>query len=410
MKKHLFLAAVVGMALTGCVNEESENLTQQQAKKISFDTPVMGTQTRAIEPVDYNNNAWYGDGEVIGTAFPKSESFGFGIFANMHKDDYSAWDAGKNFWDWRLDTEWENFDTDFSSKIGRYDVDSESFIIVDPADGYEDIYYYPNGYKLSFEAVAPYIYNDSDISVTCGDDGLTISNYTHFNETNEWLYYFDTCTDLMYTGLVANRTAENQPETGIPLEFKHTMASIAVVLDIPTGGEFTYWINEIKISSNLFIKTATFKENYGVDGETPRWLTEEATIQSMKFIFYDSYREDELYPDEEGGTIYTLNGGETALLMIPQEVPEDAIMTVSYTMSNRETIGDFDYEEYFTKKIQLTDFLKENEETIEKWEMGNRYRYIVRFAQNERKPLKFNPSIKSDWIEGGDAEYTITDL
>lgn len=399
MKKHLFLAVVVGMALTGCVNEESENLTQQQTRKISFDTPVMGTQTRAGESI-YDSNTWYGYGEVTGTAFPKSEFFGFGIFANMHEDDYSAWNDGKNFWEWQLDTEWESLSTTFSSKVGRYDEDSDSFIIVEPGYESEEIYYYPNGYKLSFEAFAPY-----DVSsVTCGNDGLTISDYTHF-QTNEWQSNSNFCKDLMYTGLVADYTAEDQPETGIPLVFKHTMASIAVVLDIPTVGEFTYSISEITISGDSFITTATFKENYGVEDETPRWMTEDATGESMTFTFYDSDSFNEFpQPDEEDGTIYTLNGGESALLMIPQDVPDDAVMTISYAMRNKLNASEI----YgFTPEIKLTDFLKENKETIEKWEMGNRYKYIVRFAQNVRVPLKFNPSIESDWIEGGNAEYTI---
>ncbi len=400
MKKHLFLAVVVGMALTGCVNEESENLTQQQAKKISFDTPVMGTQTRAIETVDYDNDAWRGNGEVTGTAFPKSQFWGFGIFANMHEGEYTAWNDGKNFWDWQLDKEWEEVSTSFSSKVGIYDEDSNSFIIVEPGHEDEEIYYYPNGYKLSFEAFAPY-----DVSsVTCGDDGLTITDYTHFTG-NEWINNgLYPCTDLMYTGLVNNYTSENQPVTGIPLAFKHTMASIAVVLNIPTDGEFTYSISEITISGNSFIKTATFKENYGVDGETARWMTEEATEEAMSFTFYDSDSFNEFpQPDEEDGTIYTLNGGESALLMIPQDVPDDAVMTISYAMSKLSASEIYE----FTKDIKLTDFLMEDEETIETWEIGNRYRYIVNFKQNDRVPLKFSPSIAEDWKEGGDAEYTI---
>ena len=401
MKKYLFMAAVVGMALTGCVNEESENLTQQQTRKISFDTPVMGTQTRAIETVDYDSDAWRGNGEVKGTAFPKSQFWGFGIFANMHEGDYSAWNNGKNFWDWQLDTEWESLSTTFSLKAGRYDEDSNSFIIVEPGYEDEEIYYYPNGYKLSFEAFAPY-----DVSgVTCGNDGLTITDYTHFTD-NEWINNSssNTCKDLMYTGLVANYTAEDQPETGIPLVFKHTMASIAVVLNIPTDGELTYSISEITISGDSFIRTATFKENYGVDDETPRWMTEDATEEAMSFTFYDSESFSEFpQPDEEGGTIYTLNGDESALLMIPQDVPDDAVMTISYAMSKLSASEIYE----FSTDIKLTDFLKEDEETIETWEIGNRYRYIVNFEQNERVRLKFNPSIESDWEEGGDAEYTI---
>ena len=82
MKKHLFLAAVVGMALTGCVNEESENLTQQQARKISFDTPVMGIQSRA--------------GEIQGTAYPESESFV--VYAKQYTGVFTKWSEGTDFW------------------------------------------------------------------------------------------------------------------------------------------------------------------------------------------------------------------------------------------------------------------------------------------------------------------------
>ena len=151
--------------------------------------------------------------------------------------------------------------------------------------------------------------------------------------------------------------------------------------------------------NGTFVTTATFKENYNVQGQTAGWLTdaENSTSTEMTFSF-PLPGED---PDEEGETYYTLNGGNTALLVIPQSVPESASMTIGYTMYNNSE------HHQFNKNIPLSKFKKQNNESITTWEMANRYIYIVNFVQSVRVPLKFNPTVV-DWADGGSAEYTIT--
>lgn len=386
MKKYLMMAAVASMALVGCVSEESENLTQQQARKISFDIPVMGTQSRA----GYDNT-WMGFGEITGTEFPKSDSFDFAVFANMHDDNYTKWSDGKNFWNWTMSTDWNDIASGFDVRQFRYDETKKAFVCTSTEE-----YYYPNDYQLRFDAYAPHVALSS-LEVQCDDDGLTITNYPSFSGPS-WSAELSSCYDLMYTGITESYTAETQPTNGVPLEFKHTLSSIAVVLNIPSEGEFTYLINGVSINGT-FVTTATFKENYNVQGKNAGWLTdtENSTRTEMTFSF-PLPGED---PDEEGKTSYTLNGGKTALLVIPQSVPESASMTIEYTMYNNSE------HHQFSKNIPLLDFKKQNNESITTWEMANRYIYIVNFVQSVRVPLKFNPTVV-DWADGGSAEYTIT--
>ena len=84
MKKFFLLFTLSSVALASCVNDESLDLTQQP-KKLSFEAPVMGTQSRAN---------YYG--EIQGGDYPTDETFM--VFAKMHIGDLTNWDNADNFW------------------------------------------------------------------------------------------------------------------------------------------------------------------------------------------------------------------------------------------------------------------------------------------------------------------------
>ena len=82
MKRILLVATMASVALASCVKDESVDLTQQ-AKKLSFETPVMSTQTRATN---------FGE---IETTYPKNENFV--VWAVRHTGNFTTWTARSAF-------------------------------------------------------------------------------------------------------------------------------------------------------------------------------------------------------------------------------------------------------------------------------------------------------------------------
>ena len=143
MKKFLLLFTVASAALASCVNDESLDPTQQP-KKLGFEAPVMGTQSRA----------YYG--EISGGNYPTDESFK--IFAKQHNGDLTDWESAENFWVGALEAIYDN---------GKEYWDTETD------------YYWPSSdddIKLSFGAYSPATLNDG-ATATYTNAGLTINNF-----------------------------------------------------------------------------------------------------------------------------------------------------------------------------------------------------------------------------------------
>lgn len=350
MKKHLFLAAVVGMALTGCVNEESENLTQQQARKISFDTPVMGTQTRA--------------GEIQGEDYPESESFV--VYAKQYEDDFTKWSEGTDFW-----TE-EGL---VASKEG------------DTWETEDDYYWPPTGYTLTFAAYSPATL-PTGASASYGDDGLTV---TDFDVTDN--------VDLMYSGRITNQTSA-VGESGVSVEFKHALSSV-VFSAIDADDNASYKITALSVSGS-FIKSGTFKENLTDDAVSPSAQGWSNTSAAENMSSTPDLGEGVSVSDSGSETPITEN--ETAWLMIPQTVNDNATVTIDYTVT--PTTG-APYK-VTDKSIKLSEFKTKESASITSWAMANRYKYIIKFGGGERVKIVFAPSI-AGWteVDGGKATYTI---
>ena len=82
MKRNFWLAALVGVALTGCVNEEVAPEAMQK-DVLTFSAPVMATQSRA--------NVM---GEITGVKYPQGESFR--VFCKIYQDKYAGvWETAE---------------------------------------------------------------------------------------------------------------------------------------------------------------------------------------------------------------------------------------------------------------------------------------------------------------------------
>lgn len=351
MKKYLFMAAVVGMALTGCVNEESENLTQQQTRKISFDTPVMGIQSRA--------------GEIKGNTYPANESFV--VYAKQYTSNFTNWSNGTDFW-----TE-EGL---VASKGGNNTWETN-----------DDYYWPPTGYTLTFAAYSP----SSVTNATYGNDGLTV---TDFDVTSN--------VDLMYSGRVINKTS-SVGTNGVPIVFKHALSSV-VFSAIDEDANASYKITALSVSGS-FIKSGTFKENLADNGTEPNNQGWSELSTAVTMTHEPSLGTGITVAAEADPLVETpITQNETAWLMIPQDVDANATVTISYTVTPTNG-APYDVT---NKTINLSDFKTEESASIITWAMANRYKYIIKFGGEGRVKIVFAPSV-AGWTEvpGGQATYTI---
>ena len=98
-------------------------------------------------------------------------------------------------------------------------------------------------------------------------------------------------------------------------------------------------------------------------------------------------------------------GGSSAILLIPQTVPANAIVKLAYTVETDLANGGVKVDNY-VKNIPLSEFIISGTENdkISSWQIGYRYVYLINFGGS--KKIFFVPTV-SEWKQGGTASYTI---
>lgn len=353
MKKFLAFATLASVALVGCVNDEKMEMTSD-AQKISFDTPVMSTQTRAEVT-----------GEIVGVDYPDTEKFG--VFAKQTDGNLATWDEAEDFW-----------------------TDAEVVSSSDGTNWYTATdYYWPRGdYKLSFAAYSP-----SDVaSVTYADaTGFKVEDFV-VNGT------VASQVDLMYA-YQGNCTGEVNGTSGVGLDFKHALSSVVFSAQ-NTNKNASYKITKVEVVGK-FVTTATFTEK-----NTPNWAGT-ASAADVTYIVYNNAAGVTLVAATVGNSPSanitgdaSTAGATSALLPIPQDVPVDAKVVITYTetpSNGAETTHE--------KEVKLKDFNKSGgSETIEKWAVTNRYTYVFKFGETDK--IFFVPKVL-DWTDGGTVYATL---
>lgn len=354
MKRILLVATMASVALASCVKDESLDLAQQ-AKKLSFEAPVMGTQSRAHY------------GEIQGGDYPTDESFM--VFAKQHKGALTDWENATNFWDGALEAE--------------YDTEKEYW---DTATDY----YWPNSDDnvwLSFGAYSPATVTGASYS----NAGLTITDFeVNGTVANQ--------VDLMYSGPILNKKyTEATDIDGVDIIFKHALTSI-VFSAIDTDANAAYTINSIKVNGK-FITNGTFCENLTAINATGTagWSTKTGNTTSTEYILAT----DLTTAVQTSTTVITEN--TSALLTIPHtaaELDDDATVTITYTVD--PVSGAADYEA--TKTVKLADFKTVGNTSITEWALGTRYTYQFSFGGTSK--IFFKPTV-NNWANGGTATLTI---
>lgn len=372
MKKSLLFAGLSAIALTACVNDETFSIEQQeQQQAMRFDAPALA-QTRA--------NVM---GEISGVKYPEAENFV--VFCKTYKDEFKGWTQSTEIEDY-FDPNGEVAKSGYNASYWATDI----------------VHYWPEvEYNLAFAAYSP-----ADLALTPApavshtEKGLQITDFkTQASADNQY--------DLMYTQRNYDLNKAVYANSAVPLTFRHALSSI-VFSTQKSSSDVNYEITKIEIDGK-FCQQADFDQNIteSYDGsaysenEDPTWKNLEYTGESVK------------YTPTLAGTVdvpaaspLLFTSGTSALLLIPQEVPEEATVTVYYTKTTNP--GTASEKSLSTSaKIKLRDFCHNSggvNTYVTKWEKGKRYIYRIAFGANTR--IYFDPTV-TDWVTEPTLVYTI---
>lgn len=345
MKKFFLLAAMVGVALTGCM--KNEVYVPKCETPISFEVANYVAQTRANGAFAYDSfgvNAWSHDTDT-------------GTVAFMMDDEDVSLIGGK--WTTTTPYYW-------------------------PIKGTVDfIAYYPT-------SVEPTIGYDYD-----GNDTYTYTNYT--------VEAYPNGVDLMYADKAirfsANTAAADNGTDfgigsygfdGVPTLFHHALAKINFVVKNyqPTHGHTTYEIVVDEIKLNTYNKGKVTLTNDGTTTDASRGAW--------------SVTDNVWTPDTTGGTVELKWEDPTNLTtaaehaydsrteyVLPQVLTDDVTLSVKYTVTQYSDGA------FVSKKTYTPAAIKVNTMGLAKWEMNKNITYTITISVANNQIL-FAPAVQ-EW-------------
>ncbi len=349
MKKMLFLAAVSAIALTSCVNEENFEGPKPQAQVMRFDAPVM-KQTRA--------NVM---GEIQGHLYNKAEDFK--VFCKIYEGTFAGWESATDY-----------FKTE--GDVVKNEGGESSYWAT------ESEYYWPEAqHNLAFAAYSPAVLTTAPTSIEHTEKGLQIKGFQTEADANDQY-------DFMYSDRILDRNRTNNGSVAVPLIFRHALSSI-VFSSEKEDDKADYTINSVTLEGN-FIQKADFNQNIATVGDLKGTASWENPATATNAIYTPNFSAFDVTT-----TPTKFTEGESALLLIPQDVPADATVTITYTKKVTKGDGTINTTNN-TATINLVDFKQTGGASISTWEMGKRYIYRISFGLN--KKIYFEPKTE-DWVE-----------
>ena len=399
MKKSLVLMAMAGVALAGCVNDVADVAQSKEKQKITFGTPL-----------SYSNGSRANVAGEINNPYPIKESFT--IYATEYlRGSYAGWGQKA---------------TGFDGDPAVYDSNVDGWA---PKENGTNYYYWTDGYDMAFAACSPHDLEEGYGEKTYGADGLTITDFM-VQENSKEQY------DLMFSQRVYDKNAShlNKVEgdySGIQLTFQHALSSIhfSILNETLLASDETQHV-DVKLKSvtisNVYNK-GTFKENItektdgnynktynkGTGGNVaPEWTIEdEDSKNSQPYVAYQSGSSDLYFPsvqqyisnyiDKLKEQNASANYGEAIpLLLLPQDLPNEACINVKYEVENSSAEGGFEEK---NKTIKIKDIVDAHENPLTPtWEIGTRYTYRLVYTTEVAKAnrIYFAPTVE-DWADGG---------
>ena len=358
MKKMLFLAAVSAIALTSCVNEENFEGPKPQAQVMRFDAPVM-KQTRANVK-----------GEIQGHLYDKAENFK--VFCKIYEGPFTGWESATDY-----------FKTE--GDVAKNEGGESSYWAT------ESEYYWPEAqHNLAFAAYSPAVLPTAPTSIEHTENGLQIKGFQTEAEA-------DSLYDLMYSDRILGRNRTNNGSVAVPLIFRHALSSI-VFSSEKEDDKAQYTIKTATLTGD-FVQKADFNQNITAASDLKGTALWENLVEATSSITYSPAFN--AFDVTTTPTKFTEKA--SALLLIPQDVPANAAVTITYTKKVTKSDGTINSTEN-TATIKLADFRQAGGEAITTWEMGKRYIYRISFGQN--KKIYFEPKTE-DWVEVPTLIYVI---
>lgn len=389
MKTKVFLAAIAGILLAGCVKVEMGGSKDNEVKNlITFDSPVTSKNVSTKANV-HGEITDFTYGANVSYSYPREENFI--IFAVKHDGDLVSWDSATKCL-------FDNDELEYDSMV-------DSWAPKDEDGGY---YYWPDGNKLSFSAVSPADMEteNTDVEISYTSTGLSIQNFTvPADPANHF--------DLMFSQRAANKTAANMNHTadaysGIPLVFQHALSSIhfSVKKDLD--------VDEDVILKKITLKNAKnkghFNENITEGSDAAAYVVGETGNVKPEWTVLSSTQEE--YVSFEGSVIFPIeaqyvssllvsnednSGTAHPLLVMPQDLSDDVTIEITYTVGNAENK---------TKSIYLNQYPSGN--PLTSWKLGYRYTYRLYYSKDTEKAdiISFGPTT-ADWADGGIIEVKL---
>ena len=384
MKKHLFLVALAGVALAGCVKNEVESPVTKDVK-IGFATPVLNSNvdTKASVYGEIGSHSY--SGTNVNYTYPREESFR--IFAVEHSGALTSWANAKP--------------TAFNNTAISYNGSLDAWAPMTAGGGF---YYWPDNKMLSFAAVSPAELDITGVAATYGATGTKIENFVIADDPAKQY-------DLLFSKRETNKTAADMVDmgaqyySGVPLTFQHALSSIH--FSLKKDATVTETVSLHSITLRNAVNKATFNEN--ITNETayassPAWTTSTVATDKKDYVSFTGSIEFPINPryvsdlaasdDVEGAE--KDNDESHALLMIPQTLANDVVVEVEYQVGT----------EIKTRTVQLNQY--PTSAPITSWAVGTRYTYRLYYSKDAQMDdiIYFAPSTE-DWAEGGIIEVIL---
>ena len=344
MKKFFLLAAMAGVALTGCVKTESEVAVKSDSNRIVFDNPVVSSVTRAL---------------IDGTEYP--DNVPFSVYAQYKNDE-----TGEDLLYMNNVTTQHVMSTPGTKQ--------ESWIP-------EGSYYWPKQGELSFAAYSPTAAQDAFTSVAWTNAaGFTFTGFNAVTNNDATKLY-----DLMYSDYVAGQKQTNENDYdkyyGIQLTFRHALS--ALVFNAKTeedyGADAVIKITNIEVlnpvgSGDLSVTNGT--------GSRAIW-TPGTDVASMAVT---------------GVTATQLTNTDVPqgneMLMVPQTFDENVKVKITYTMQMATSAAPVTHT-YEKALNSLNESDGASSTTHDGWDASRRYTYNIIIGLDK---IYFAPTVE-DWTD-----------
>lgn len=383
MKKNALFMLFAGTVLASCVSEDlNVNPQSQGSAKLTFDSPVMyhNGGTRANYRGEIGSHSYEGSSTIY--SYPKEEDFV--IYAVQHDAAFSGWSNATPH--------------EINNTPIKYDQSVDGWA---PKNAENDYYYWPEGF-MSFAAASPADLEVANAQRAYGDAGLTITDFEILNDASK--HY-----DLLFSTRTIDKTSADMAHgasyySGIPIQFQHALSSVRFSIKNETDAEVV--LKEIKVyglkykgdfAENLTEDAADYSKYIRNDNVNPTWtLDNDLVAEENAYLGFSGsvgFPIEAQYVASLAASDVDQDGENeisNQLILMPQELPAEAIVKVTYTVNGNT--------HHKTAELRGWEDLSGN--PVDAWEMGVRYTYRLVYSSSTaaKDKIYFSPST-DNWVE-----------